>query len=400
VAGDTITASGENQNFQRYRRRNHQFGGCGRPDLHDGAAEGQFNGTAAAADTDTGGYRSGANEYSVAAGGVQIIKVSSAGIDVKTGTVLIAGVAAFPVPTAQIADDAITYAKIQNVSATARLLGRTTAGAGDIEEISLGSGLSFVAGVLTPGISAALVPNYLSGLTLSTAGGSATMSIAAGVANDSTNTVLMNLASAIGKTTSSWAVGTGNGGLDTGAIATGTWYHFYEIERPDTGVVDALFSLSATAPTMPANYTLKRRIGSGLTNGSSQWVLFQQNGDEFLWDTPVKDIDVGTIGTSAATQTLASVPTGVIVDALGNIAILNAAANQALYLSALSTADLAASNTVAPGATIRTVTGGTNEWHGRFQIRTNTSAQFRARADAASTTFRFVTLGWIDPRGK
>lgn len=35
-----------------------------------------------------------------------------------------------------IDNDAVTYAKIQNVSATDRLLGRSTAGAGDIEEIS------------------------------------------------------------------------------------------------------------------------------------------------------------------------------------------------------------------------------------------------------------------------
>jgi hypothetical protein len=33
-------------------------------------------------------------------------------------------------------NDAITYAKIQNVSATDRLLGRQTAGAGDVEEIT------------------------------------------------------------------------------------------------------------------------------------------------------------------------------------------------------------------------------------------------------------------------
>jgi len=36
-----------------------------------------------------------------------------------------------------IADDAITYAKIQNVSATDRVLGRSSAGAGDIQEIPL-----------------------------------------------------------------------------------------------------------------------------------------------------------------------------------------------------------------------------------------------------------------------
>jgi hypothetical protein len=39
------------------------------------------------------------------------------------------------IETSEIANDAVTYAKIQNVSATDRLLGRSTAGAGDIEEI-------------------------------------------------------------------------------------------------------------------------------------------------------------------------------------------------------------------------------------------------------------------------
>ncbi len=37
---------------------------------------------------------------------------------------------------ARIANDAVTYAKIQNVSATDRLLGRSSAGAGDVEEIT------------------------------------------------------------------------------------------------------------------------------------------------------------------------------------------------------------------------------------------------------------------------
>lgn len=40
------------------------------------------------------------------------------------------------IPTDDIADNAVTYAKIQNVSATARFLGRITAGAGDTEELT------------------------------------------------------------------------------------------------------------------------------------------------------------------------------------------------------------------------------------------------------------------------
>lgn len=40
------------------------------------------------------------------------------------------------VATAGIANDAVTYAKMQNVSATSRVLGRITAGAGDVEELT------------------------------------------------------------------------------------------------------------------------------------------------------------------------------------------------------------------------------------------------------------------------
>ena len=40
------------------------------------------------------------------------------------------------VATAQIADDAVTYAKIQDVTSTDRILGRSTAGAGVVEEIT------------------------------------------------------------------------------------------------------------------------------------------------------------------------------------------------------------------------------------------------------------------------
>jgi hypothetical protein len=47
-----------------------------------------------------------------------------------------------------IDNDVVTYAKLQNVT-TNRLLGRSTAGSGDAEEISVGTGLSLSAGTLS-----------------------------------------------------------------------------------------------------------------------------------------------------------------------------------------------------------------------------------------------------------
>lgn len=243
--------------------------------------------------------------------------------------------------------------------------------------------------------------SHLAGLTLSTAGSSTTMSVAAGQATDSTNVQMMTLASALAKTTSAWAVGNAQGGLDTGAIANSTWYHFYVIQRPDTSVVDILFSLSASAPTMPTNYTLKRRIGSGKTDGSGQWIAFAQDGDYFRWVASVLDVDVTNPGTAAVSRTL-SVPTGVNVFAIFNSLFISTtdATSENLMYSDLAANDEAVSLSATPLA--QSQANNTSNGPGFFTIRTNTSAQIRSRVDGSdgNTKIRIATLGWIDRRGK
>lgn len=249
----------------------------------------------------------------------------------------------------------------------------------------------------------------LTGLSFSTAGSSATFATSSGQAADSTNGVLMTLGSAISKTTSAWAVGTGNGGLDTGSIANNTSYHAYLIRRPDTGVVDVVFSLSASAPTLPTNYTQYRRIFSMRTNASAQWVQVIQDGDLFQLFTPVLDIDVSNPGTTAVTRTLASIPTGIRVGAIFNaIAADTTNANNALaYFSDLSVADLSASTTVAPLASSSSASAGlasatTAGGAMKHEVMTNTSAQIRSRVQypGATTLLKMATLGWRDTRGR
>ncbi len=238
--------------------------------------------------------------------------------------------------------------------------------------------------------------SYLAGCTLSTAGGSGTMSIAAGICLDSTNVTTMTLA-AIAKTTVAWAVGTGNGGIDTGVIANSTWYHFYVIERVDTKVVDVLFSLSASAPTMPANYTVKRRIGSGKTDGSAHWTAFVQNGDEFLWSATVTDVNVANLGTSATSYTL-TVPTGIQVWAKFHASFTKVGAvGQTILITALDESDQAP--TAVALASLSQVVD-SQYAIADFTIRTNTSAQIRARSSVASSNFNIGTNGWIDRRGR
>ena len=113
-------------------------------------------------------------------------------------------------------------------------------------------------------ISAAL-KGHLYGLTLTNNASDAAndIDIAAGeAASTDTDSVLMVLASALTKRLdAAWAVGSGNGGLDTGSVGNNIYY-VWLIQRSDTGVVDALFSLSKTSPTMPTNYDRKALIGS------------------------------------------------------------------------------------------------------------------------------------------
>lgn len=58
----------------------------------------------------------------------------------------------------------------------------------------------------------------------------------------------------------------GLNGLDVGVEAASTWYYIWIIKNPTTQAIGSLFSLSAVAPTMPAGFTEKRRIGSVYNN--------------------------------------------------------------------------------------------------------------------------------------
>ena len=98
---------------------------------------------------------------------------------------------------------------------------------------------------------------YAHGLTLANNVADATndidIAVGAAASDDATPTLLRLGAALTKRLDANWAVGTNQGGLDTGAVANDT-YHVWLIRRPDTGVVDVLFSLSATAPTMPVSH--------------------------------------------------------------------------------------------------------------------------------------------------
>lgn len=103
-------------------------------------------------------YR-GLSSWSALAPGTatNVLKTAGAGADPAWGQVAFSELSG-SLAIGQVPNDLITYAKIQNVSATDRLLGRDTTGAGDIEELTVGGGIEFTGagGIQTSALTGAI----------------------------------------------------------------------------------------------------------------------------------------------------------------------------------------------------------------------------------------------------
>jgi hypothetical protein len=251
------------------------------------------------------------------------------------------------------------------------------------------------------------IAGFGTGCGLSTAGGSATMTIQPGAWLDSTNVKMLVLPSVYTKTTSSWAVGTAAGAYSrAGAIPANQHLAWYLIRRPDTGLVDVCVSPSMTGLVaadyvsgsgLVANaYTQFRRLAFWPT-ASSLWAAMTQDGNKFWKQVPTLDID-STSFVSAATLYTLAMPTGVKLEAMLTSFKIQGASGLINFWSPSLGAGLTPSTTVAPlgksysdsatGATINS-----------FTVLTNTSGQIYGAATAGTQTVRLVCEGWIDTRG-
>jgi hypothetical protein len=260
--------------------------------------------------------------------------------------------------------------------------------------------------ILGSGGGAAAMPRgHIFGLILSNNGTDANndIDVAEGEARSDDNTTDLALASAITKRLDAgWAVGTNQGGLDTGSEAANTWYYVWLIKRTDTDVVDVLFSASATSPTMPANYTKKRRIGAIRNNASSNILAFTQNANDpelFLFTTPVADIAVINLGTTSTSFTLTVPPS---MTALLRVTLLNVNNNAGgVLLRPLTETDAAPSPSTGLLSLHRGFDGSNDvPSSGHFEIQVNASSQIAARASAVNSDLSATTRGWRDGRGR
>ncbi len=233
----------------------------------------------------------------------------------------------------------------------------------------------------------------LRGLVLSNNSGDANndIDIAVGAAIDDSGTDAMVLSAILTKRSdAAWAVGTGNGGMDTGTKPANGWLYVWLIKRPDTGVVDALFSISPTSPTMPTSYTLKRRLGAVRTS-SSNILVFEQFGDEFRLKALILDRAFAAVPNSNRNLLTVTVPPNMIgIFAHGGLA----SSGFYLWFATTGFTDAVASSTYHNVVYISSETGS------HFLLPVDSSSQIAYRGASTAVQFRLFTLGWHDFRGK
>lgn len=222
--------------------------------------------------------------------------------------------------------------------------------------------------------------------------------IGAGYARDTTNVDTILLTAAMTKRVdAAWAAGSGNGGrMSAAAVADGTTYHLFVIKNPTTGVVDAGFDVSPTAPTLPTGYTLFRRIASPVRLTGTFWP-YKQLGDEFLWGPAVQDVNVSAPGNSGVLRAL-TVPKGIKVVAR-ILAAKSGGGSGVGNDTYISSPD---QNDEVPATQLGYADSSiTYQANAELFVRTNTACQIRTRSNqGGGGTLKIYTLGYIDTRGK
>jgi hypothetical protein len=269
-----------------------------------------------------------------------------------------------------------------------------------------------VTGVYTPAaqslilpflqVSAALNNNNFTGLTLSNdpTFPNTVIDIAAGQAADSTNASIIIMPSIGCKVTMG---STGPGGLDTtsGVMANKTYFFFIIAPAGGGAPTSCIASLNTTPSfSLATGYSLYRLVGALYTIPSAATLVqFVQNGDTFYLDKPVPDVNNMSIGTSSPTSlSLVSVPSGIVVEALGRCVASSSVSGSEVLIFPYSTAPGSpAGYPTAPGFTIKT---GSLTTAFPYRLHTTNGTLISAFASGTSAvTLNCMTDGWVLHRG-
>lgn len=240
-------------------------------------------------------------------------------------------------------------------------------------------------------------PGAIWGLTYAN-NGTDNLDIAAGGCMDATGVYWIKVAALTKQSNVAWAVGNNAGGLDTGAVGNSDYY-IWAIARSDTGVTDILYSLSSTAPTMPASYDYKRLIGWFKRSGGAvvAFKTFETAGGglEFKWTVTRLDVNVAnTLTTTRRTDAL-SVPLNISTTALIRAVGFDASAPFYATICDPGETDAAPSGSAVPGATLSGLSLGQGTAV-EVAVRTSSTGTVASRASIATVdNYIIVNLGFI-----
>jgi hypothetical protein len=208
-----------------------------------------------------------------------------------------------------------------------------------------------------------------------------------------------------------WAAGTGVDGRAAGAaLLANTWYHVFLIAKVD-GSVDVGYDSSVTAVNLLADATVAaagfvyfRRLGSVLTNGSSQITQFTQVGDEFAWTAVPALVSSGLADQSGSDKTLAltHVPTGFAKLARIRLDLdFDGNNNVVSVVGSYNAIGGNPTNNASPLSLLERVGGSTTDEHVDITVLLDSTNTLKFRAASASQCrLHTQTLGWVDTRGK
>ncbi|UIK18023.1 hypothetical protein [Rhizobium leguminosarum] len=230
------------------------------------------------------------------------------------------------------------------------------------------------------------IGSFIDGLLLSNNSGSPNTQIdfAAGSVRSGSSFV-SNPSSITKRINGTWAVGTGNGGLDTGSVGASATYFAYALRKDDDLTFDVVLSTSATiagvTTTLLTGYTIVKQIGVVLTDASSlirPFVMYPH--DEYTFVTPVKDANSITTSTTSTLLAL-TVPNGVKVKAKLRFFYSSSATTAAALISDPSQGVLV-SGLGGSGSNVGTIQVASGFAVGSSGIWTNTAKQVRHVAGA------------------
>lgn len=242
-----------------------------------------------------------------------------------------------------------------------------------------------------------LAPAYsaIAGFIPSSIAGTATtasLTISAGQATDSTNATTITKA-----TTSSWAASNGNAanGYQGGTtLPNSDTIHLFMISG-SSGT--ACFAHNGLTPTLPTGYTYYRRIASFNTNGSGAPIAYtaiEVGGGAYRAVLATSTAQTYTGSTSGSLLTVTSLPTDIRVKPV-IVASAGTSSTYGIITSGDETSAAPALNGTAPGVNFINDGG---QAAGVPDVISNTSGQVKQRTSSTDTNYYLYCHGWVDFR--